>query len=192
LNIFFLTITGALNTTKGTLNLDTRSFPSSDEQLYEILLEVRKETPNYPPNNVRISTKTLHLMVVPGTPPVMGILCADPALCFTDSNGNTFVNPSSRLALKAWCSLDEGSDCSGPMTYEWVLTLPGSETTIDGAVENSPTGLTNQEVAFFPSLFALYPTEEVFHVGLSAKNGLASTGFNRILRYFVLEMHVIS
>jgi hypothetical protein len=161
--------------------LDTRSFTSSANQLYEILLHVKKDTPNYPhiyPNNERISKKTLHLMVVPGTPPLMNILCADPALCFTDATGNTFVNPSSRLALKAWCSIDEGSDCSDPMTYEWVLTLPGSDTTVDGALENSPTGLTNEEVAFFPSFFNLYPNQEVFHVGLSATNGLDSTGLN--------------
>ena len=38
----------------------------------------------------------------------MTILCADPALCFSDALGTTFINPSSRLALKAWCSIDDG------------------------------------------------------------------------------------
>ena len=77
---------------------------------------------------------------IPGVPPLMTILCADPALCFSDALGRTYINPSSRLALKAWCSIDEGSDCSEPMTYEWLITLPGQTQTLPKTNDFSPTG----------------------------------------------------
>ena len=87
---------GAINTTEGFLTLKTSFFHSSDNQLYEILLEVRKDTSEYRPGYIRESVKTLHLLVVPGVPPVMLIQCADPALCYTDETGKTYINPSSR------------------------------------------------------------------------------------------------
>ena len=45
--------------------------------------------------------------------------CADPALCFNDAIGNVYINPTVRMALKATCSQDSGSDCSDPMKYQW-------------------------------------------------------------------------
>ena len=167
---------GAINTTEGMLTLETAFFHNSDSQLYEILLEVRKDTSDYKPGYVRVSVKTLHLLVVPGVPPLMMILCADPALCFTDETGKTYVNPSSRLALKAWCSLDEGSDCTEPMTYQWKITLPNQEESLDKVLNYSSTGLQNSEVAISSAFFEEYPDEQVFFVGLTAYNGLNSMG----------------
>ena len=100
----------------------------------------------------------------------MGILCADPALCFTDSTGKTLVNPSSRLALKAWCTFDEGSDCSEPMSYSWIMTIPGQEDTLQKAIDLSPTGLNNIEMAIAAEFFNFYPSQEKFYVGLNATN----------------------
>ena len=167
---------GAINVTGGIAKFETTSFHSV-EQLYEILLEVRKDTSNYKPGFVRITTKIIHLKIVEGVPPLMKILCADPALCFSDSSGKTYINPSSRLALKAWCSLDEGSDCSEPMKYKWIVSLPADmDTLLDKVEENSPTGLENIEVAVSSNLFFEYPNEEIFYLGLTATNSFGTVG----------------
>lgn len=166
---------GAINITEGIVTIDTVVFTET-EQLYEILLKVRKETFSYKPGFIRTSIKKLHIMIVSGIPPVMMILCADPALCFTDSSGNTFINPSSRLALKAWCSLDEGSDCSEPFTYEWVIKLPGESDLLPITPEQSPTGLDNIEFAIMTEFFKEHQSENAFHIGLTAMNGNEATG----------------
>ncbi len=49
----------------------------------------------------------------------MEIGCADEPLCFPDSTGRVFVNPTTRLALTSLCSFEDGSNCDGPLTYEW-------------------------------------------------------------------------
>ena len=86
---------GGLNVTGGSILLDVNSLHSANNQLYEIILEVRKDTSEYKAGYVRVAEKSIQLLAVPGIPPLMMILCADPALCFTDSTGKTFVNPSS-------------------------------------------------------------------------------------------------
>ena len=166
---------GAINVTEGMLLLDTFSFHAVD-QLYEVLLQIRKDTSDYRPDFVRKSERRLQVIIVPGVPPLMTILCADPALCFSDASGKTFINPSSRLALKAWCSIDEGSDCSEPMTYEWLIALPGQTESLEKAIDHSPTGLDNIEVAIASDFFPEYPNEDIFFVGLTAINGLGSMG----------------
>ena len=167
---------GGLNVTGGSILLDVNSLHSANNQLYEIILEVRKDTSEYKAGYVRVAEKSIQLLAVPGIPPLMMILCADPALCFTDSTGKTFVNPSSRLALKAWCSLDGGSDCSEPMTYSWVITLPGQTESVPEALSNSPTGLENIEMAISSEFFTAFPNQDVFYVGLTAWNANEAEG----------------
>ena len=52
--------------------------------------------------------------------------CADQLLCLVREGGKLFINPSSRLAVKATCSTKGGSDCSG-LEYQWY-TRPQGET----------------------------------------------------------------
>ena len=52
--------------------------------------------------------------------------CADQLLCLVGEGGKLFINPSSRLAVKATCSTKGGSDCSG-LEYQWY-TRPQGET----------------------------------------------------------------
>lgn len=169
---------GALNVTSGSVLIDMNSFQDDNNIIYEFLLEVRKNTFDYKPGFVRIAEKSLQVLVVPGIPPLMGILCADPALCFTDSIGNTYVNPSSRLALKAWCSIDDGSDCTEPMTFSWYISLPGQTQPLSEAEQYSPTGVKNIEMAVSSEFFAAFPSQEIFHVGLTAWNGNQVQGKN--------------
>ena len=173
---------GALNisTNIGYLSLDVDLFHSSEYTLYELILEVRKNTSEYQPGFIRVAERSLQILAVPGIPPLMGILCADPALCFTDSSGKTFVNPSSRLALKAWCTFDEGSDCSEPMSYSWIMTIPGQEETLQKAFDLSPTGLNNIEMAIAAEFFNFYPSQENFYVGLNATNANGVLGIEHI------------
>ena len=161
---------GAINVTEGTAALRTINFVSSDNALYEILVEVRKDTFDYRPDYVRVATKFLHLLVVPGIPPLMDIKCASAALCFDNGEDKTFVNPSSRLALRAECSLDEGSDCQDPMSYYWRLTTPeGVDLNVEP--EMSTTGLNAVDMAVSPEFFAQYPSQTRIHVTLTATNG---------------------
>ena len=52
--------------------------------------------------------------------------CADQLLCLVGEGGKLFINPSSRLAVKATCSTKGGSDCTG-LEYQWY-TRPQGET----------------------------------------------------------------
>ena len=56
---------GAINVTEGALLLDTFSFHAVN-QLYEVVLEIRKDTSDFRPGYVRKSVKSLLLMIVPG------------------------------------------------------------------------------------------------------------------------------
>lgn len=47
--------------------------------------------------------------------------CADPELCFADEQGQLYVNPTTRLALKGHCSVEDGSNCQPDMKYSWML-----------------------------------------------------------------------
>ena len=63
---------GLIDAKLGTLSIPTLAFVKED-QLYEILLEVRKTTlVGY--NLTRIAQKTLQVQVVKGIPPIMNIL----------------------------------------------------------------------------------------------------------------------
>ena len=50
--------------------------------------------------------------------------CADQLLCLVGEGGKLFINPSSRLAVKATCSTKGGSDCSG-LEYQWYTRPQG-------------------------------------------------------------------
>ena len=52
-----------------------------------------------------------------------------------------------KLQLLEVCDEFKGSDCSEPMTYEWLITLPGQTQTLPKIIDHSPTGLNNIEVA---------------------------------------------
>ena len=52
-------------------------------------------------------------------------MCADSLLCLVGEGGKLFINPTSRLAVKATCSTKGNSDCSG-LEYQWYVR-PESE-----------------------------------------------------------------
>ena len=56
---------GAINVTEGALLLDTFSFHSVN-QLYELVLEISKDTSDFRPGYIRKSERRLQVMVVPG------------------------------------------------------------------------------------------------------------------------------
>ena len=78
---------GPLNYTDGQLTLPSYKFFKRN-QLYEIKLEVRKD--------VRVATAYIQIQIVAGTPPLMQITCADPALCKKDEKGQVYINPTNR------------------------------------------------------------------------------------------------
>ena len=69
--------------------------------------------------------------------------CADEALCHLTPEGNYYINPTMRLAVKAKCKEDEeGSDCNGPMTYSWTVKIPGSKDSLPDVDQYFPTGVS--------------------------------------------------
>ena len=85
--------------------------------LYKILLEIRKDTRN--------ATVSITVEIIKAIPPIMEIECADPLLCLVGEGGKLFINPTSRLAVKAQCSTKGKSDCS-KMSYQWFIKRPGT------------------------------------------------------------------
>ena len=83
-------------------------------------MELRKDTRNV--------TGSIIVEIIAAVPPIMEIECADPLLCLVGDGGKLFINPTSRLGVKALCSTKGGSDCSS-MSYQWTIMIPGSATT---------------------------------------------------------------
>ena len=52
--------------------------------------------------------------------------CADSLLCLVGEGGKLFINPTSRLAVKATCSEKGNSDCSG-LEYQWFIKSKGEK-----------------------------------------------------------------
>lgn len=102
--------------------------------------------------------------------------CADPALCFSDAKGNFYVNPNTRMAFKADCSIRDGSNCKPDMTYKWEMLDARDE--IISEADMAPfylNGNTDIEVSITKDFFnpGIGPrnTSENFKIGLRAKNG---------------------
>ena len=87
-----------------------------EDALYDILLEIRKDTRN--------TTVSITVEIIKAIPPIMEIECADPLLCLIGEGGKLFINPTSRLAVQAQCSTKGSSDCS-KMSYQWFIKKPG-------------------------------------------------------------------
>ena len=98
------------------LKLDSEQFLKEDI-LYNILLEIRKDTRNV--------TVNITVEIIKAVPPIMEIECADPLLCLVGEGGKLFINPTSRLAVRAQCSTKGNSDCS-KMSYQWFIRKPGN------------------------------------------------------------------
>ena len=98
------------------LKVNSEQFMKEDTT-YDILLEIRKDTRN--------TTVEITVEIVKGIPPIMEIECADPLLCLVGEGGKLFINPTSRLAVRAQCSTKDNSDCS-KMSYQWFIRKPGN------------------------------------------------------------------
>ena len=81
--------------------------------------------------------------------------CADQLLCLVGEGGKLFINPSSRLAVKATCSTKGGSDCSG-LEYQWY-TRPQGETQYSTVqlVQYSTDGTPGRRLSSSSSAFNL-------------------------------------
>ena len=97
------------------VNLASHQFLKVETK-YDILMELRKDTRNV--------TGTITVEIIAAVPPIMEIECADPLLCLVGEGGKLFINPSSRLGVRALCSTKGGSDCSS-MSYQWSIMHPG-------------------------------------------------------------------
>ena len=102
--------------------MDSASF-IKEETVYEILLEIRFSVISLPPSlpppdklncrkDTRNVTVTILAEIIAAVPPIMEIECADPLLCLVGEGGKLFINPTSRLAVKAECNVRGNSDCS--------------------------------------------------------------------------------
>ena len=97
------------------LSVKSEQFVKEDT-FYDILLEIRKDT--------RRTEVSIALEIIKAIPPIMEIECADPLLCLVGEGGKLFINPTSRLAVRAQCSTKGNSDCS-KMSYKWFIRKPG-------------------------------------------------------------------
>ena len=99
------------------INLQSSQF-IKEETTYEILMELKKDTRN--------ATVSILVEIIAAIPPIMEIECADPLLCLVGEGGRLFINPSSRLGLKAICSTKGGSVCTS-MSYQWAIMRQGEK-----------------------------------------------------------------
>eukprot|EP00094_Tigriopus_californicus_P011733 TCALIF_11336-PA protein Name:"Similar to lov-1 Location of vulva defective 1 (Caenorhabditis elegans)" AED:0.02 eAED:0.02 QI:96/0.94/0.83/1/0.71/0.80/36/119/3138 len=163
----------ALATTEPILSIKSEVFISFD-QTYEIRLEVRKD--------VRVSVTKLLVHVTEGLPPIMDIFCADPTLCFADELGNIYVNPTTRLAIKAACSIADGSNCDGPLSYQWDV-FDENGVVIDYSTMSSHYVSENKgiEVALKQSFFTtVVKNKDQFMMGITATNGYLVSGISKV------------
>ena len=107
---------GPINESLGALTIASEQFLKVDT-FYDILLEIRKDTRN--------TTVEIAVEIIEAIPPIMEIECADPLLCLVGEGGKLFINPTSRLAVRAQCSTKDNSDCS-KMSYQWFIRKPGN------------------------------------------------------------------
>lgn len=126
-------------------------------------------------NPSSLGLRCWYLLKLNGTENNSSFRCADFLLCQVDSDGKTYINPTTRIALKAYCSDEDGSDCSETMLYDWQVKRGSNATEITGAAEYFPTGTDKIEMAMSQAFFQEFP-EDMYHIGLSATNGLDSTG----------------
>ena len=163
---------GAINVTQGILAIDALAFHTASSDIsYEILLEVRKDTFDYQPGFVRKGSKLMQIIVTPGKPPPMIIECATPSLCFTDSQGTTYFNPSSRLALKATCT-EPGTQACDSLTYSWTAADKNEVALPEITEEYSPTGVNIIDLAINPTYFADNQDIKSMNIKLTADNGV--------------------
>ena len=107
---------GPINESLGILTIASDQFIKFDT-FYVILLEIRKDTRN--------TTVSITVEIIEAVPPIMEIECADQLLCLVGEGGKLFINPTSRLAVKAQCSTQGNSDCS-KMSYQWFIKRRGT------------------------------------------------------------------
>ena len=74
--------------------------------------------------DTRNVTVKITVSITAAIPPIMEIVCADSLLCLVGEGGKLYINPSSRLAVKATCSTKGNSDCTA-LTYEWFARPEG-------------------------------------------------------------------
>ena len=79
--------------------------------------------------DTRNVTVSLLVEIIAAVPPIMDIECADPLLCLVGEGGRLFINPTSRLAVKAQCTVKGNSDCSS-LAYEWYIRPEGNDLAI--------------------------------------------------------------
>ena len=113
----------------------------------------------------------MQIIVTPGKPPPMIIECATPSLCFTDSQGTTYFNPSSRLALKATCT-EPGTQACDSLTYSWTATDKNEVALPEITEEYSPTGVNIIDLAINPTYFADNQDIKSMNIKLTADNGV--------------------
>ena len=77
--------------------------------------------PSWKLRKERANGNLIHSLIYVRTCMLLCFSCASDGLCFPDASGQLFVNPTSRLALKGHCSVEDGSNCVSEMTYYWKL-----------------------------------------------------------------------
>ncbi|XP_023332927.1 uncharacterized protein LOC111704811 [Eurytemora carolleeae] len=167
---------GPLDVKEGILSVPTGVFVQAGKN-YEFMLILMKD--------VRNSTSKLLLTTVAGVPPVLEIACAEPSLCpLQASTGQVFINPTSRLGLRASCSNKQGSDCTGPLTYNWVVKDPTTLAPLT-AMTNSLYFLgcsmvgdvqkCTSDLGMLVKMFQDFPRDE-YIIELKGVNNLNTTG----------------
>lgn len=182
---------GPVDESLGLLSIPTKSF-IKEETEYEMMLELRKDT--------RSVTVKITVQIISAVPPIMEIgkkvreqtlakyiiaVCADSLLCLIGEGGKIFINPSSRLAVKATCSLKGGSDCSNPFAYEWYVRPVGSMNETIASLANTdyaigctddPSYDCNSDLALTTTFFSTFDSHQVYNVELQATNGQGGKG----------------
>lgn len=105
-------------------------------------------------------------------------------LCLIGEGGKIFINPSSRLAVKATCSLKGGSDCSNPFSYEWFVRPKGSMNDSIASLANTDYAIgctddpydCNSDLALTTTFFSTFDNYSVYNVELGATNGQGGKG----------------
>ena len=102
--------------------------------------------------------------------------CAKPTLCFSDAAGQIYVNPTSSLAVKASCSISDGSNCKPELRHKWEISgkdaggndVPVAPNLLEA---HSSTGLAQVDLGMKASFFTSGLVGDFFKLSLTATNG---------------------
>ncbi|XP_042888379.1 uncharacterized protein LOC122263814 [Penaeus japonicus] len=132
------------------------------DKIYEMSVTIAKDT--------REAEVMTQVEVLQFNPPIVSILCVDPALCIPSSDG-VYINPSLRMGVVANCT----ENCRNPLRYHWVVA---DENDVPFPVTSAyfPVGVSEMELSFSSQFFMNNTHVKVIHLSVQVTDAMAVVG----------------